>query len=52
MALRDGEYRSGSNVVDADGRRVIVLTPAVAPITGGGPDAQDADGRRVLKVGS
>lgn len=50
MALRDGEYRSGSNVVDADGRRVIVLRPAVAPINGEGPDAQDADGRRIVKV--
>lgn len=50
MALRTGEYKSGSNVVDADGRRVIVLKAAVLPINSRGPVARDADGRRVVKA--
>lgn len=50
MALGVGEYRSGGDVFDADGRRVVVVVAAVLPLSNDGPDARDAEGRRVLKV--
>lgn len=51
MALNPGEQLSGGNVVDADGRIVVIFdTPVQPTVQTAGDGIADADGRLVVVV--